>query len=443
MRKRLIGTLQSALAAALVAAAADGQLIRVPEDHPTVASAVAAAPDGAEIRIAAGTWDVRDISLTGAGRTLTISGAGDSQTTLSGGGVSRAFRVLDGAKLTVQDLCIRDCRSIGSSGGAFVVGSGFLYVSRCLLRDNRAEGHGGVLMVDGSGEVCIFRSTLLANGTDQPGCDGGAIFAGFGGCRLTLESCVFKDNFSTYHAGAVAAFTLCRFNNCVFERNSSSYGGAIRTYHVGNMLTFTHCTFLDNTGYGSAIFSYYGDIRLVNCALRGPGSLLEAVYGGRFHGAGCVMSSGSLDGYGNVTADPQIGPDYVPLPTSPCIDAGVAQIIATPWSWGGAASPCAVVEQDLRGNPRWLDHPGFPNTGCHIPRAAIDVGAVELGGVVVRPALPADINDDEAVDGDDLGRLLAAWGLPDCASDLNADGVVDGTDLGFLLSRWGGCHGQF
>jgi hypothetical protein len=290
----------------------------------------------------------------------------------------------------------------------------------------------------------IERSAFIGNAAlHNPYGDGGAIFAGGGGNRLVIESTLFRQNQAPYHAGAVAAFTPSRFNNCVFDRNTAGLGGAVRTYHVGNLLTFTNCTFVDNSGgWASAIFSYYGDIRLVNCALRGPGPLLHAVYGGSFHGAGCVMSSGTLAGYGNITADPQIGPDYVPLPTSPCIDAGVPQVIATPWSWGGATDRCAVVAADYLGNARWRDHPGFLNTGCHIPRAAIDVGAVELGGVVVRPALPADINDDEAVDGDDLGRLLADWGFPDCGSDLNADGVVDATDLGFLLSRWGGCHGQ-
>lgn len=441
-RAFLVMVLGSGCAGSLVSPVL-AQVIRVPQDQPGVAEAVSAAPDGAEVHVAAGTWDVRGIAV--AGRTITIVGAGTDQTILSGGGVARGFHVTAGSRLAVRELTVRDCMATQGGGGAFLVESASLRLDRCSLVGNQGGDHGGAIMMHGTGEVLIERSAFIGNAAlHNPYGDGGAIFAGGGGNRLVIESTLFRENHAPYHAGAVAAFTPSRFNNCVFERNSSSYGGAIRTYHVGNMLTFTHCTFLDNTAaYGSAIFSYYGDIRLVNCALRGPGSLLDAVYGGRFHGAGCVMSSGSLEGYGNITADPQIGPDYVPLATSPCVDAGIPQIIATPWSWGGADTPCAVVEQDLRGNPRWRDHPGFPNTGCHIPRAAIDVGAVELGGIVVRPALPADINDDEAVDGDDLGRLLADWGFPDCGSDLNADGVVDGTDLGFLLSRWGGCHGQF
>jgi subtilisin family serine protease len=50
-----------------------------------------------------------------------------------------------------------------------------------------------------------------------------------------------------------------------------------------------------------------------------------------------------------------------------------------------------------------------------------------------------DLNGDLAVDGDDLGRLLSAWGPCSvaCTADLTDDGAVDGDDLGRLLSNWG------
>jgi hypothetical protein len=51
---------------------------------------------------------------------------------------------------------------------------------------------------------------------------------------------------------------------------------------------------------------------------------------------------------------------------------------------------------------------------------------------------PADLNDDGAVDGADLGALLASWGQPGPA-DLDGNGVVDGVDLGSLLAAWGPC----
>jgi hypothetical protein len=54
---------------------------------------------------------------------------------------------------------------------------------------------------------------------------------------------------------------------------------------------------------------------------------------------------------------------------------------------------------------------------------------------------PADFNDDGAVDGNDLGFLLASWGATGGSADLNVDGTVDGNDLGLLLAAWGPCAG--
>jgi hypothetical protein len=52
------------------------------------------------------------------------------------------------------------------------------------------------------------------------------------------------------------------------------------------------------------------------------------------------------------------------------------------------------------------------------------------------PPNAADLNGDGAVDGADLGLLLAAWGSSS-PGDLNGDGTVDGADLGLLLAAWG------
>jgi hypothetical protein len=48
-----------------------------------------------------------------------------------------------------------------------------------------------------------------------------------------------------------------------------------------------------------------------------------------------------------------------------------------------------------------------------------------------------DFNNDGAVDGTDLGFLLAEWGVGMSRADLNLDDAVDGTDLGILLAAWG------
>jgi len=72
-----------------------------------------------------------------------------------------------------------------------------------------------------------------------------------------------------------------------------------------------------------------------------------------------------------------------------------------------------------------------------IPGAASTPVTVLLAATVTgAPPVPADLNGDGTVDGNDLGILLAAWGGRGPA-DLNGDGTVDGNDLGMLLAAWG------
>jgi hypothetical protein len=67
-------------------------------------------------------------------------------------------------------------------------------------------------------------------------------------------------------------------------------------------------------------------------------------------------------------------------------------------------------------------------------------GSLSISGPEGAPCRP-DLNNDDVVNGDDLGILLAQWGpCPTaCSADFNDDGFVDGNDLGALLAAWGTC----
>ena len=66
------------------------------------------------------------------------------------------------------------------------------------------------------------------------------------------------------------------------------------------------------------------------------------------------------------------------------------------------------------------------------------IGSVDLNEVPLTVAA-GDLDDDGAVNGTDIGLLLADWGPCDgCPGDLNEDGIVNGTDLGILLAHWTG-----
>jgi hypothetical protein len=112
--------------------------------------------------------------------------------------------------------------------------------------------------------------------------------------------------------------------------------------------------------------------------------------------------------------------------------------------------------------PRWDDvGTGNGNTKCGaILEWSADCnndGTVDYGQIL-RGELPdinhngtpdtceciGDIYVDRAINGADLGALLAYWGPVTSsdasrACDLNGDGVVNGSDLGILLAYWGTC----
>ncbi len=71
--------------------------------------------------------------------------------------------------------------------------------------------------------------------------------------------------------------------------------------------------------------------------------------------------------------------------------------------------------------------------GPGVAKEVIPADAFRRGGV--DPA--ADIDNNGAVDGADLARVLSSWGTTDPAADLTRDGTVDGADLAELLNFWG------
>ena len=105
-----------------------------------------------------------------------------------------------------------------------------------------------------------------------------------------------------------------------------------------------------------------------------------------------------------------------------------------------AAQAGITLTPDIRlALPLGMSRDGYTIVGTARTAAGVQGFILDLP----RPAqCPADFNADGAVNGDDLGVLLGAWGACTggaCEADLNDDGAVNGDDLGVLLGAWGAC----
>jgi hypothetical protein len=97
-----------------------------------------------------------------------------------------------------------------------------------------------------------------------------------------------------------------------------------------------------------------------------------------------------------------------------------------------------------------ISRPGVPGIDCDqngiVDTCDIAAGAPDINhnGTPDTCECIGDIYVDRAINGADLGALLAYWGpvtssAASRACDLNGDGVVNGSDLGILLAYWGTC----
>ena len=168
--------------------------------------------------------------------------------------------------------------------------------------------------------------------------------------------------------------------DCLFEGGNSdgSYGGATG-FHVGSGCSFLRCRFVSNhASQGGAIGLSFSGSRVFD----------ECYFEGNTAAAGNVW-----------------------------------------WTEYGATGTlknsvlCGHSTADFSGS--WIDGGGnqfFPK-GC-------------------TPPCPADLVDDNAVNGADLAIILVAWGTNGSqypGADIDGNGVVNGSDLAAVLAAWGPC----
>lgn len=129
---------------------------------------------------------------------------------------------------------------------------------------------------------------------------------------------------------------------------------------------------------------------------------------------------------------PSIGTRFLALAYNDDSCATQSCIDGTNCGATGTFAGFPLTQQLVAGTTYYVCIGGFSTT-------TVVNGVLNITGPEGSPC-PADLNDDQQVNGDDLAILLTSWGpCSGCAADFNGSGQVDGDDLATLLTAWGPC----
>jgi hypothetical protein len=189
--------------------------------------------------------------------TLTISGPGAANLTISGNNAHQVFVVNAGKSLTLEGVTIANGNAGGGDGGG-IDNSGTLTVTNSTFAGNSAGGHplsgwhasngGGI---DNSGTLTVTNSTFAGNSASN---GGGIHNSG----TLTVTNSTFAGNSATYDGGGIDNSGTLTVTNSTFSGNSASYGGGIANFGWANpSTTVTNSTFSGNSAtYGGGIANF-------------------------------------------------------------------------------------------------------------------------------------------------------------------------------------------
>lgn len=285
----------------------------------------------------------------------------DNQASTSGGAVSNGFKA---------DVGYKNCsflRNSATFGGAIFTQNDTtrLWIDGCIFQENATDRDGGAVFVNDNIPASISNSSFQYNTGDF-----GAAIQVYGDSLVTMDNCVFFNNFALTQGGAINMFQgKAQLTNCLFAKNinlGEGAGGAISINAADSLtsrVTAINCTFADNEALiGAGIAQWEApagdaELKLLNCLFQNPfGNNYEieagepvviSLNGNQSSDASLLDDlTGTKDAHDLTVSFFDTQNDDYRLVMGPAVDGGVAE--------GAPAT-------DLLGNLRQ----GLPDRGCY------------------------------------------------------------------------------
>lgn len=327
-----------------------------------------------------------DLNITDS---LTIQGAGATNTLIDGNQLDAVLLIAPGINVTLNAVTIQN--GLSSFGGA-IYSSGDLTLNNAAVRNSTSPSTpGGGIYQNSGGALTLSNSTV--SGNSAPADTGGGIY-NLGTVRLNNST--VSGNRSQGGGGGLAnnGGTVYVINSTISGNRTDFNGGGINNWNNGQVELFNTTLAnnvadndYNNSGSGGGIHTALGAIVVMRNSLIGNNSNQEALFSfipddcaGLFNSGGynlveastgCVISG--LNMGNKIGLDPELGPlannggptrTHAPQSGSPTIDAG---------NPGGCADDLgALLLTDQRGYVR-------PAGG------RCDMGAFEFGATAPTP----------------------------------------------------------
>ena len=325
----------------------------VPEQFPTIQSAIDAATDGDVVDIGIGIFKGngnRDLSFHG--KAITVRGRfGPKFTILDAEGTPqkphRVFVFNSGETLdsVVEGVSICGGATLPGAildqfnGGGLFFSESSATIRNCIISDNQCGCWGAGVYCGFNSAPLFINCDISHNAADD---DGGAVFL-LSADNVTLVNCNLNNNFATAAGGAIADFGgsgELSIINCNILNNDSNFGSAV----LGFNSTVTNSIIWNNSG-NQPIYQDWTEIQF---------SIVE----------------GGYEGVGNLNTDPKFvdpaNANFRLNTGSPAIDAG-----------DNTSIPFGIAI-DANGQPRFQDDPTVTDTGIQGAfQAVVDMGPIE------------------------------------------------------------------